>query len=469
MNIIFEEKPYSTGEIKLELEPQDYIPSIQEKIKQASKHAKIPGFRPGKVPASLVQKMYGKSILLDEINKIISENVAKYLADKNIEILFDVHLDTDKSPSLSELYELSLGEPKPIYLYLNVILKPKPRIDLVEDLSGQEFIRYKVIPTEEEIEEYIRELSYKMGVYHQAESADINDTIYGTMSNGEKPDLETNMRIDLYKVPISIADRFVSKKVNDKIEIDLNTIKDILLKDAAFVVDDKNFNIKDKDAPQTFVYLIKNISHITPATIDETFYEQVSYGQVKEKNDFYGFIKDQLIKEFDHICKLDLCKKIEDKLLEKVEISLPENKIREKIINQNKNTPSDPQKQQNWLKEEIDSIKRRLIRERLLEMHNIEITREDILRQITLQIKQSWAKIMKQQNLDYLTINDIDLENEENQEFVEMAEKFIEKDEQRAVAYLKVEYHYMQQIFLEQVPHTVKEICISDYRTMKVT
>ncbi|NLX67303.1 MAG: trigger factor family protein, partial [Bacteroidales bacterium] len=60
------------GTIVIELEKADYQEKVAKSLNQYRQKANIPGFRQGKVPKSLIQKLYGKTVLVDEINKLIS-------------------------------------------------------------------------------------------------------------------------------------------------------------------------------------------------------------------------------------------------------------------------------------------------------------------------------------------------------------------------------------------------------------
>ena len=81
----------NTGEltaiVKIGIEPKDYSESVDKVIHDYKKKSNIPGFRPGHVPTGLIKKMYGKAILAEEVNKLISENLLKYIKDENLEIL----------------------------------------------------------------------------------------------------------------------------------------------------------------------------------------------------------------------------------------------------------------------------------------------------------------------------------------------------------------------------------------------
>ena len=75
--------------ITVKVEKADYADRVEKALNDYRKKANMPGFRPGKVPASLVKKMYGKSVLFDEVNKIMSENLSEYLREAEFSILGD--------------------------------------------------------------------------------------------------------------------------------------------------------------------------------------------------------------------------------------------------------------------------------------------------------------------------------------------------------------------------------------------
>jgi trigger factor len=87
MNISQEKIDSLNTVVKINLAPADYQPRVEKLIKEQAKKAKIPGFRPGMVPAAHIKKMYGKSILVDEINNLLSDTLNKYLEDEKLEVL----------------------------------------------------------------------------------------------------------------------------------------------------------------------------------------------------------------------------------------------------------------------------------------------------------------------------------------------------------------------------------------------
>src|ERR1700722_4423096 len=87
MNISQEKTGNLSAIVKININPEDYQPRVDKAIKDHAKKAKIPGFRPGMVPASHIKKMYGKSILVDEINNMLSDTLNKYIDEEKLEVL----------------------------------------------------------------------------------------------------------------------------------------------------------------------------------------------------------------------------------------------------------------------------------------------------------------------------------------------------------------------------------------------
>ncbi|MCS7027221.1 MAG: hypothetical protein NZ519_00510 [Bacteroidia bacterium] len=464
MNISFEEKASLVGEIKIELEPQDYLTPVQQKIKEVSKRAQLPGFRPGKVPPSLLQKMYGKSILLDEINKIINNNVQKYLQDNQINILFNAELDAEKSPSIVEINNLNFNQPTPLHFYLNVVVKPKLDIDLAQIFSGEEFTKYKVVVSEEDVEEEITNISYYLGERQEAQSIEINDTIYGTLKVEQKPELDRAVHINLRKVPVSIAEKFLSKKVKDTVTLSLEALKEMYSYKGIGAISEEF--LQNQDSSSEYIFVIQNIIRITPKPVDETFYSNVSEGKIKEKDAFYEFIKERLTQKFEFLSKQRLYQQIEQKLLEKVDIPLPKEVIKQKIIQRDASYLNLPtERQEKLLQENIEQLKLLIITENLLNKHNIQITDDDLKRQYILQLKQQW-QYLTQKDTNVFTIEDIKLE-EENPNLLERVEKALQNEENLNNTLAKVEKHYLKKILLENVPYTTKEISIVEFEKLK--
>ena len=87
MNISLQTADKLNGVLTAVIEPADYQEKVTKAIKDFSKKANMPGFRPGKVPAGLIKKQFGASILAEEVNKLLQENLFKYIRENKIEML----------------------------------------------------------------------------------------------------------------------------------------------------------------------------------------------------------------------------------------------------------------------------------------------------------------------------------------------------------------------------------------------
>ena len=87
MNVIREDVNAMSALLKVQIAPADYQNKVATALEKYRKQAKIPGFRPGKVPMGMIQKQYGKALLAEELNKMVSDSLYKYVNENNIEIL----------------------------------------------------------------------------------------------------------------------------------------------------------------------------------------------------------------------------------------------------------------------------------------------------------------------------------------------------------------------------------------------
>ena len=105
------------GIIAIELEKNDYQENVDKSLNQFRQRANIPGFRPGRVPKGIIQKMYGKSILADEINKLVSNELYNYIKDNGLNILGEPlpneeeqkTIDFDKDENFEFKFDIALA------------------------------------------------------------------------------------------------------------------------------------------------------------------------------------------------------------------------------------------------------------------------------------------------------------------------------------------------------------------------
>ena len=167
------------GTIVIELEKADYQEKVDKSLTQLRQRAEIPGFRKGKVPKSVIQKMYGKSVLIDEINKIITEELGNFVKENNLKILGEPL--ADKTPE----NQVDLDKDETFKFHFNIGLTPT--FDL--NLEDVEQAHYNVELEDDLVEKQIDSYKQNFGTYLKVEEEAVEtDIIKGTLTeveNGE--------------------------------------------------------------------------------------------------------------------------------------------------------------------------------------------------------------------------------------------------------------------------------------------
>jgi len=109
--------------VRIAVEKQDYVATVNETLKDYRKKANMPGFRKGMVPAGLIKKMYGKSAVADEVNKLLSRELTKYISDENLNIL------GEPLPSLTEQAILDFDSEADFEFVFDLGLSPEINVD----------------------------------------------------------------------------------------------------------------------------------------------------------------------------------------------------------------------------------------------------------------------------------------------------------------------------------------------------
>ena len=152
MNIERKEIDSVNAIIKLQIEKSDYAEAVDSSLRAYARKANIPGFRPGKVPMAHVKKMFGKAVLADEINKLISDSLYKYIKDNNLNILGEplpnkeeqqaINFDTQESFEFS--FDIALAPDFKVTLDKNVTTPYyEINVDDIEDERTKKLIELK--------------------------------------------------------------------------------------------------------------------------------------------------------------------------------------------------------------------------------------------------------------------------------------------------------------------------------------
>ena len=141
------------------VEEADYKEEVEKALKDYRKRANIPGFRPGQVPMGLLKRQVGPQVKMDAINKILGENLQKYIVDNKIHML--------GQPMASETQEaVELEKPAPYTFKFDIAIAPEFNIEL----TNKDTIDYYDIKVDDKlIDQQVEMFASRAGHYDKAE------------------------------------------------------------------------------------------------------------------------------------------------------------------------------------------------------------------------------------------------------------------------------------------------------------
>src|SRR5690554_3441611 len=307
------------GTILIELEKADYQEKVDKSLNQFRQKAEIPGFRQGKVPKSVIQKLYGKSVLIDEINKIVTEEVSNFVRENKLKILGEPLTD------ISEDKQVHLDKDETFKFYFNVGLTPEFDLPIGKDT---EHIYYSVDLEEDLLDKQIDSYKQNYGTYLKIEEEAIEtDLIKGTLTeveNGEvKEDgkvIENAILMPSYLKDETIKSSFVGSKIGDAIVFNPKTAYDNNEAEIASLLQKTKEEIKDINPD--FRFDINEVTRYKEAELNQELFDRVvSEGVVTTEEEFRTKVQEQIIKQFkpgaDHLFIHEMRDKIVEKMADR--------------------------------------------------------------------------------------------------------------------------------------------------------
>ena len=287
MNIVRKDIDQSNAIITLRIEKADYAEKVEKTLRDYRKKANIPGFRPGMVPVGLVKKMYGKAVLAEEINKIVSDELFKYIRENNVNML------GEPMPNETEQKEIDFNTQEDFEFVFDLGLAPEFDVEV----TGKDKVKYyNITVSDEMIENQLKSYTSRYGKYVQEETVEEKDMLKGEMlelANGKVN--ESGIKLsDAVLTPAYIKDEatkalFANAKKGDVITI--NPAK--AFEDAAEISSLLKISKDEaKNITSDFQFKIEGITRYHESAIDQELFDKV-YGEgvVTSEEEFKAKIK----------------------------------------------------------------------------------------------------------------------------------------------------------------------------------
>lgn len=175
MDLKFENVSKVQGLLSVSIEKADYQGNVDNALKEAKKKAQMPGFRPGMVPMSLIQKMYGKSIKADEINKILQNKVFSYIKENKIDMLGEPLPNDEKESGMSL-------DDDDMTFWFDIALAPQFDVNVGKDDS---ITYYEIKVTDEMVDSQVKGYTRQFGKYEQSDTYVDGDVVKGLLTELE--------------------------------------------------------------------------------------------------------------------------------------------------------------------------------------------------------------------------------------------------------------------------------------------
>ena len=374
MNISFEIANKVNGLLTLTVEEADYQENVEKALKDFRKKANYPGFRPGMVPMGLIKKQYGASAKMDAINKLIGEQIYKYVQDNKIQMLGEPLQHEGQEPQ-------NLEKPAPYTFQFDIAVAPEFSIEL----NGHNKIDHYTITIDDAlIDRQVDMFASRLGSFESVDSYEDNDMLKGDLRElDEKGNTkEGGLTVEAASVmPNYIKNEaqkalFNGAKKGDIITMNPREAYENNAELAAFL------KVKEEELGNytgNFSYQITDIQRYKKHAVDQELFDRTfGEGEVKSEKAFRERIaeglKEQLSVDADYKFIQDVRAYCEKKV---GDLQFPDALLKRIMLNNNKERGEEfvEKNYANSLKE----LTWRLIKDKLVAAHNIKVDDKDVL------------------------------------------------------------------------------------------
>lgn len=375
MNVTKENVDKLNALLKVKIEAVDYKDKVAATLADYRKKANIPGFRQGKVPMGFVQKQYGKAVLADELNKLVSEALYQYIDSEKLDILGnplpkgenDVVGDFDNPDTFEFTYEVGLS--------------PEIEINL-SSKSKYDFTKVKI--DDALVEKQINDFRRRYGKLVSGETVGETDMILGQFVElDEKGEIKEGGIMNSSTISLEFIEdkktkkELTGKKVGEKVIVSaVNVSRGASDKAAMLGVKEADLdNVNDQ-----FQLTINEIKVMEPAELNQELFDKLfGEGAVKSEKEMRERIANDLAAMFEEDSDKILARRITNDLIEKTAVSLPDDFLKRWILAS--------QKEQTLTLEDVEreydgyakGLKWQLIQKEIFKKNDLQLKQDEVL------------------------------------------------------------------------------------------
>lgn len=367
MNVVEEKIDDLNAILRVTITPDDYSEKVDKAMNDYRKQANIPGFRPGKIPMSLIKKKYGKAILAEELNQVVNKSLNEFISTNNLNVL------GNPLPKYDEEVKGDFTNPSEFEFTYEIGVAPSFEIALSKK---NKFDYLKVDISDEMLDKEVENLARRYGSLVAGETVGEKDMILGEFTQVDG-DIKNSSTISVEFISDEkIKKGFIGKKVGAEFTLDPRTVSKgdddlssmlaISKEEAAELTGDFNFKITE-------------IKTMIPAAVDQELFDKIfGEGTLKSEAELRTKIAGDLERMFNNDSDRLFSQKISDTLIEETKFELPDEFLKRWIIASN---------EKEITKAELDadydnykkSLKWQLIQNKLIKDNNIKVENQEVV------------------------------------------------------------------------------------------
>jgi trigger factor len=363
MNIQKEQIDDLNAIVKVAITKDDYSDKVDKILKDYKKQANIPGFRKGQVPMGLIKKQYGKAVLVDEVNKLLQDNLNKYLTEEKLDVLgnpLPKQQDNFNWEAEDFSFEFELG----LAPNFEVSLKTKKPVT-----------HYKIVADKKMIDEQVERIRKQYGKLISKSETGKNDELTGTFRNeGEEIDNKSTLEMSKLKSKKAI-NSLIGKKAGDTVVLKTKGLfeEDYLLSGALGIQRDQAAKLNIEVS-----FTIEEINERESANLDQDLFDKL-FGKdvIKSEKDLRDRIKEDSEKQFEQQSDQKLLNDITERLIETIKFDLPTGFLKKWIQTTGEKSLTEEEANDEYEKSE-KGLRYQLIEGKIIKDNGIEIQFDEL-------------------------------------------------------------------------------------------
>jgi trigger factor len=441
MKITRQEIDAQNGVLKVEIAAADYQNKVKAALDKYRKTAKIPGFRPGHVPAGLIQKQFGKSVLAEELNKITNDALYRFIIDEKLDILGNplpiengVEGDFDQPENFTFSYEIGYS----------------PSFEL--PITAKTKVDYATVKIDKDlITKQVEDLRRRYGKLISSEAVSAKDMVMGKFEELEGSEVKadgishsTTISMEFLENKAAIK-LLTGKKINEFFELDPKAVSKGPEDAAAMlgISPEAYAEINSK-----FQFTVNDVKRMELSELNEEFFQKLFGDEVKTEAEMNKRIEADLARMFEEDSDRLFTRKVYDMLLEKTTMNFPEAFLK-RWIKTSAEKPITDEEIEKEFAAYLLSLKWQLIQTKIFKENNIQLTNEEVL---------DFTK-----NLVIGNYAQYGLPAPEEAELLETAQRLLQNKEQANGIYDRLAERKLTDYFKSAVSMTKKEMKYDDF------